>query len=168
MTANRTDLLSVTRSLLSWAFLIDCGLLLLAAVVLVGSLFADPATTDIHFSDSDGMSPEQRLFAVRVMVAVGLACCALALPVLRWMLAIVDSARNGDPFVPENGARLRRIGWLILVVNILGFLVSLVLPPFIQYQQASVPGLFCALLIFVLARIFETGTRMRAEIQETI
>ena len=83
-------------------------------------------------------------------------------------MALRNSARSGDPFVPENGARLRRIGWLILAANVVLIAGYIALPPFFGEQSDSYPGLITALLIFVLASIFETGTHMRTEIQETV
>jgi hypothetical protein len=101
-------------------------------------------------------------------MAVQVLAGALAVPMLWLLRSIVDSARSGDPFVPENGARLRRIGWLILAANLVLFAGSFALPPSYRDQSNSYPGIITALLIFVLARIFETGARMRTEIQETV
>jgi hypothetical protein len=112
----RNDLLSNTRTLLRWGFYIDIGFVVLLALVLVAVFVGDP--THISINTSSLLTPEQQLFAARAGIAGSLACCLLGLPVLRWALAIVNSAGSGDPFVPENGARLRRIGWLLFAINI--------------------------------------------------
>jgi hypothetical protein len=159
----RTDLLSNTRALLTFGF----------AVALVAMLGALVALVMGHTPGTGGGTPpplttEQLILAERTQTAVQLLAGALILPVLLLLRAIVDSARSGDPFVPENGARLRRIGWLILAANVVVFAGSFALPPFFRDQSDSYPGLITALLIFVLARIFETGARMRTELQETV
>lgn len=163
MTTNRTDLLSVTRALLTFGFWVAV-LSLPAACVLL-------ATGHVG-SDSIGaaasLTVEQKVFAARVHWASLLAVTALVVPVVLLLRAIVDTARGGDPFVPENGVRLRRIGWLILAGNVVMFVAAIALPPNFHDQSSSYPGLFTVLLVFVLARIFETGSRMRTEIQETV
>jgi len=167
MPTDRNDLLSATRVLLRWGFYIGCALLLFLGVLLVSVLMAD--STRINITAANALAPEQKLFAARVAIAGAVVCCALGLPVLRLLLGIVDSARSGDPFVPENGARLRRIGSLMLVINIvMNLSTSLALHRHVTFLPVSPTTLMTVLMIFVLARIFDTGTRMRAELQETI
>jgi hypothetical protein len=163
MTAKRTDLLSVTRALLTLWFWVTV-LCLPAAFILL----ATGHEQSVSFGDTAALTADQRLLAARVHWASLLVVTALIIPVVLQMRAIVDSARSADPFVPENGLRLRRIGWLILAGNAVMFVASFAQPPNLHDQSGSYPGLFTVLLIFVLARIFETGTRMRTEIQETV
>jgi hypothetical protein len=110
----------------------------------------------------------QGVFRPRVMMALYsasfMATLLIAIPLLRELRRIVDSAMTGDPFVPENARRLRRIGWLLLVMTLLieaGEWIS---------EGISIPmgGLVTVLLVFVLAQIFDKGSHMRAELQETI
>jgi hypothetical protein len=110
------------------------------------------------------------------LAAIGAAVGILFLvPMLRALLQIIDSALIGDPFVPENARRLRLIGKLLLGWNIFTPLMAAVVaarfaegtlvvrtPPF------SLSGLLTVVLIFVLAQIFERGSNMRTEIQETV
>ncbi len=167
MPALRNDLLSNTRVLLRWGFFIDIGFVLLMALLLVAVFVGDPLR--MNFGGAPTLTPEQKLFAARVGIAGALVCGLLALPVLRWLLAIVDSARSGHPFVPENGARRRRIGWLMLAINIaMTTAISLALKGRMAFPPISFTALLTVLMIFVVARIFETGSRMRTELQETI
>jgi hypothetical protein len=163
MSTNRSDLLSLTRALLTFGFWVAL-LAMLGALVALITGHASPSGDGISL----GPTPEPQPFAARLHMAMQLACGSLGLAMIWLLRAIVDSARSGDPFVPENGARLRRIGWLILAANFGLFAASFALPPDLRDRSSSYPGWFTALLIFVLARIFETGTRMRTEIQETV
>lgn len=167
MPALRNDLLSNTRVLLRWAFFIDIGFVLLMALLLVAVFVGDPSRMTINVGVST-LPPEQRVFAARVGITGALIGCAMALPMLRWLLAIVDSARSGDPFVPENAARLRRIGWTLLAMNIaVSVAIQLAMRGTVGFPL-SFTALLTVLMIFVLARIFDTGSRMRSELQETI
>jgi hypothetical protein len=167
VTTARSDLLSVTRTLLRWAFWLDCFFVLLLAVLFVGVLVRDGSTLSIH-TGAD-LTPAQKLIAARVGLGGGLAACILTLPVLRLLLAIVDTARKGDPFVPENAARLRRAGWLLLAVNIsLTITFEATLKGRITFPPISFYSLLTVLMVFVIARIFEVGTRMRTELQGTV
>jgi uncharacterized BrkB/YihY/UPF0761 family membrane protein len=163
MSKRRTDLLSATRVLLTFAMAVAIVAIIGASIALV--LGHAPASRQII---PPLLTPEQALLAARTQQAVRLVGGAMAVPVLWLVRAIVDSARSGDPFVPENGVRLRRIGWLILAANHVFFAGSFALPPNLLDQINTYPGVVTALLVFVLARIFEAGTRMRTEIQETI
>jgi hypothetical protein len=164
----RNDLLSNTRVLLRWAFFIDIGLMVLMAGLLVAVFVGDPTRMQINVGVST-LPPDQRVFAARVGIMGALIACAMALPLLRWLLGIVDSTRTGDPFVPENAARLRRIGWVMLAMNFtMTSTISIATHKGILFPPVSFTGLLTVLMIFVLARIFDTGTRMRTELQETI
>jgi hypothetical protein len=91
------------------------------------------------------------------------------LPLLRKLLAIVESARIGDPFVPANATRLREIGWLLLASNVVLTLgVAIAQQKGAAVFPVSLTALLMILMVFVLARIFEVGSHMRTELQETV
>lgn len=164
MPANGTNLLSVTRAILTFAFYV---ILLCIPAVLVIHFFGGDVSDAMAGNWAD-LPAEKKIVVARVLTAKQVVNLSLALPIVWLLRAIVDSARSGDPFVPENAARLRRIGWLVVAANVAHILASPALPPTLQDQTAGYPGLVTILLVFVLARIFETGTRMRTEIQETV
>jgi len=47
-------------------------------------------------------------------MVIGIAGVPLMHVVLSRLLAIVETARDGDPFVSENAGRLQRIAWSVL------------------------------------------------------
>lgn len=167
MTASRPDLLYVTRAIIRAARVFSMLMILLLAIILVALLIRDAETLTVLASST--IPPGQRVFAARVGVAGGLVNCVLLLPLLTQLLRLVDSARQGDPFVPENGVRLRRIGWLLLAVNVVtNVTISIALTKGVMLPPVSFVALLTVLMIFVLARIFETGSAMRAELKETV
>ncbi|MEY2855595.1 MAG: hypothetical protein RL030_2727 [Pseudomonadota bacterium] len=167
MAPSRSDLLSVTRTLVVAARIFSIAIAVLLGIILVALLIKDTGTLTVLGSST--LPPEQRLFAARVGVAAGLVNCLLFAPLLTHLLRFIDSARKGDPFVPENGRRLRRIGWLLLEINIVvNVAISVALTRAVKFPPVSFTAVVTVLMIFVIARIFDTGTAMRAELQETI
>ena len=84
------------------------------------------------------------------------------------LLAIVETVRDGDPFVAENAERLQRIAWSVLGLEVLHIAimtiataVSIETTPIDIKWRPNVARLVTVLLLFVLARVFEHGTRMR-------
>ncbi len=169
----RPDLLSATRLLLLAAICFDALLLLRACIGLAFDApahLADPPASFVYTNDGNKVPAEHFIPAFRAALVGTLICCALALPLLLRLLAIVNSARNSDPFTPENGVRLRQTGWLMLAIYAVVTAITYILPP---WQMGAVfPISFVValtvLMIFVLARVFEAGSRMRTELQETI
>jgi hypothetical protein len=172
--ANRDLPLSDKPSLIRWTRGIIKGLLWICCVtavplfigtlVLIATALLGPADHPQMWDDwfSNGV------FEPRVMMALSsaayMASLLIAIPLLRELLRVIDSAITGDPFVPENARRLRRIGWLLLVMTLLieaGEWIS---------EGISIPvgGLVTVLLVFVLAQIFDKGSHMRAELQDTV
>lgn len=168
MASSRSDLLSITRTLVSVASVVAVLAICLSALILGALLLGD--SPRINFSGTlSTLLPEERLFAARVAAAGVLVCSSLFVPMLRLMLCIVDSARAGDPFVPENGVRLRNIGWLMLAVNLVtGSTIAAALQGQLKFPPVSFATVLGVLMIFVIARIFETGSAMRDELKETV
>jgi hypothetical protein len=167
MLASGTDLLSLTRTLLRATFWFNLFMVVLLACILVALFIGHPEQMTI--ATRLAVPPEQRLFAARMAVAGGLLACVLLAPLLRLLLRIVDSTRDGDPFVPENGARLRRIGVLLLGMNIaIDACITVALRGHIGFPPVSFTAILTVLMVFVIARIFDVGSAMRAELKETV
>ena len=114
---------------------------------------------------------------MKVSLTEGVIIAVLLLLILHRVRRLVDSAVSSDPFVPVNALLLRQIGWLVLAINsaqivcdlakLLAFTGSGVQPGF---NPANIPwlGFFASLLVFVLARVFQHGSRMRADLDGTV
>lgn len=165
--SDSTKLFRNTRALIR-AIWIFCMVMVpvIAGVVVV--MFVKPEA--VTFS---GKLKELDFEAAKLSARVGslLALTGLLtfIPVMRELLRIIDSTMSGDPFVPENARRLRKMGWLLLAFNVLTTeAVHAALRGGILFPPLSISGLVTVLLVFVLAHIFDQGSRMRAELQETV
>ena len=112
---------------------------------------------------------------MRLVAAIGLAGVPVVHVVLTRLLAIVDTVRDGNPFVMANAARLQRIAWAGLILELMHLAVAAIAaavstaaaPLDISWRFSLTPWL-AVLLLFVLARVFEQGARMREELEGTV
>jgi hypothetical protein len=99
---------------------------------------------------------------------------------LAGILVIVSSLRRifmtltaGDPFHPDNVARLRLIGLMLAALELGRYAfwaVSVWLLPNLQRvePELSLTAWFSVLVVFVLAEVFREGARLRREAELTI
>jgi hypothetical protein len=112
-----------------------------------------------------------------ILTVVGLLGLAsiLSFYFLRHLTRIVSTVGEGDPFVPVNAERLRAMGWLTIAVDV----VFAVLATVVNLAPRShghadgdftftLGGILLALVLFVLARVFREGTRLRDELEGTV
>lgn len=141
--------------------------------ILVGMFTAEQWTmTALGFAPSAQSGP--LIQAMRIIPALGLVGVPLNLIVLSRLLAMVNTVREGDPFVAQNGARLQTIAWAVLgqqllqlVVGTIARSVSTPAHP-LHISPFSAGGWLAVVLLFVLARVFAEGTRMRDELEGTV
>lgn len=112
---------------------------------------------------------------MRAIAALGLIAVPLNFAVLRRLLAMVQTVRDGDPFVAVNALRLQAIAWFLLVGELLSLAIgsvaaSLSTPGHPLHLDAgfSLSGWLAVILTFVLARVFAAGTSMRADLEGTV
>jgi len=150
----------------------------IAVVVGVTMLVGIPAiwlvpSTQIQI-DGKAAGPEVRA-AITAIMAVIIVVAVLARQFLRELIAIIDSVKLGSPFVPENARRLRTMGWLVLAMEGLSFAVD-PLSAWLTTLSAesdlevsfSFGWLVTALLLFILARVFEQGTKLAEDVEGTV
>ena len=126
---------------------------------------------------ASGIGPKSIPWVV-FMVLGGVVLSVLAFFFLRHLRRIVDSVKDGDPFVPVNADRLRHMAWLAIAMQV----VLIAITPTIMWFDAlphrqnvhhgsdglSFAALVLAMLLFILARVFRVGTAMREELEGTI
>jgi hypothetical protein len=113
------------------------------------------------------LMPTLRAWFVLALVMVGLVHVQLTR-----LLAVVATVHN-DPFVPENAVRLKTIAWCMLGMEVLrltfGILAGTMNAAGSNIEwKFSASGWVAVVLLFVLAQVFEVGTRMRADLQTLI
>jgi hypothetical protein len=142
--------------------------LLLASIVVPGPLF-----------DGLGVRPaggrDTLELGMRMIMVIGIASVPLAYVILFRLRAIVDTVRGGDPFVAANAERLQTIAWAYLGLELLHIAVGVVAAssgsaeqPLDLHWRFSFTPWVAVLLLFVLARVFDHGTRMRADLEGTV
>ncbi|MBB6599569.1 DUF2975 domain-containing protein [Luteimonas sp. MC1825] len=157
--------------------LIALNLLYAAGVLLMFVLSLIPGTI---LWDALGMlfPAEHRgriVFGLRTIMIVGIAAAGVVDRVLRQLLAIVDTVRAGDPFVAGNARRLEAIAWWVLLGEGLRLLIGAIalattssMPELDLDLHFSAAPWLAVLLLFVLARVFAEGARMRSDLEGTV
>ena len=153
--------------LLNWLY----GAVILA--ILIGLFVAAPWTL---MALGFGPAGETAALApgIAAIAALGLAGVPLNLIVITRLLAMVATVRAGDPFVAGNVARLQAIAWAVLGQQLLQLAVGLIartvstLAHPLHISAFSTGGWLAVLLLFVLARVFAEGARMRDDLEGTV
>jgi hypothetical protein len=115
------------------------------------------------------------LMGMRAIAALGLVAVPLNLGMLKRLVAMVQTVRDGDPFVAANAHRLQVIAWILLgqqtlslVIGLVGNSVSTPGHPLDLDAGFSPSAWLAVILTFVLARVFAEGARMREDLEGTV
>jgi hypothetical protein len=115
------------------------------------------------------------IYGGRLIMVIGIGSAPLAHILLTRLLAIVETVRFGDPFVSGNAARLQTTAWALLGLELLHLAVGAIAAFASSESQRldigwnfSITGWLAVLLLFVLARVFEHGARMRDDLEGTV
>lgn len=147
------------------------------AAILAGLIAS--FTVKIPVMTAIGVPPspetESLIEGMRTMALLGLVSIPLHYLILRRLLDIVESVRARDPFITENGDRLQMIAWALLGLQLLSIVIGGIARfvtthahPLHVNAGFSIPGWLSVLLLFVLARVFAEGARMREELEGTV
>jgi len=112
---------------------------------------------------------------MRAMAVLGLVTVPLHYVILGRLRDIVESVRAQDPFMVPNASRLRSIAWALLGLQLLSLVIGAIAgfvstPAHPLHVDAgfSTAGWLAVLLLFVLARVFTEGARMRDDLEGTV
>lgn len=171
MRGSSIKLMRSVTAVLKALIVLNIACLFMFAGTILGSFFWESTILSALAEDSPVRSPVATLTVMRIVMLIGVLIVPLAHLLLTKLRAIVATVQDGDPFVAANARRLTGIAWALLGIQIvdLGFgVVSM------AYAVEEMPWTFAlipwlaVLLLFVLARVFEHGTRMREELAATI
>jgi hypothetical protein len=151
----------------NWLYGLGILGLLLASIVVPGLLF--------EYLGVRAAGRGTLELGMRLIMLIGIASVPLAYVILSRLRAIVDTVRDGDPFVAANARRLLTIAWAYLGLEVLHIAVGVVAasagseaqPLDIHWRFSFTPWV-AVLLLFVLARVFDHGARMRADLEGTV
>lgn len=168
------DALSLTRRVLQVLIALNLVLGVLVLALLVASLVAETWVARALGVPAHGAGP-LLIPGMRMVMVIGVAGVALTHGVLTTLRTIVETVGVGDPFVAENAGRLKKIAWTVLGLEVLHLAVGAVtaaastraVPLDVGWSFSVTPWL-AVLLLFVLARVFEQGTRMRDDLEGTV
>jgi hypothetical protein len=142
--------------------------LLLGSLLLPGPLF-----DALGVRPAAGRDTLER--GMRMVMLIGIASVPLAYAILLRLRAVVDTVREGDPFVAANARRLQAIAWAYLGLELLHIAAGVVAAgassesqPLDIHWRFSLTPWVAVLLLFVLARVFDHGARMRADLEGTV
>jgi hypothetical protein len=119
------------------------------------------------------------IWLVALALAMAFGFLLLAVRFMTELFGIVDSVGTGDPFAPENGDRLSRMGWLALAVQGIALAIKGVVKAIEPYAAKAgekidfdfdldLAGVLLVLILFILARVFRHGAAMRADLEGTV
>lgn len=142
--------------------------------MLAATVVAEEWTmTALGITPSDPIRPI--LMGLRAIAVLGLIAIPLNDAILRRLVGIVVTVREGDPFVAANAYRLQAIAWALLGLQLISLVIgaigkALSTPSFPLHLDAgfSPAGWLGMLLTFILARIFAHGTVMREDLEGTV
>lgn len=114
-------------------------------------------------------------FGMRGIMVVGIIAVPVVHLIYTRLLAIVETVSAGDPFVIENAERLQTIAWAIVGLELMHVAVVLLANGVVVGTQRvdigdkfSITPWLTILLLFVLARVFDQGARMRDDLAGTV
>lgn len=152
-------------------------------LVTVFLLLAVPVVVLSHKHVAEAMVADASVGLGTVVGASALALLLGAVTIgsafvfLRMLRQIINSVGEGDPFMLENADRLRKMAWIVVLIEALKFPIK-GLATFLatQFQpdtftlnvNLSLTGLLIALVLFILARVFRHGALMRADLEGTV
>ena len=180
----KDPLLAAARTLL-WIIMIALGIAVVATLIAIPAMFIMQDRIAVELASEGAEIDAPRMFAlVAGLLALVSVSMALLFRVFQLLKRIVNTVGEGDPFVPENARRLVQMAWLTLATELVSFPLIGSLVTLIDHVKESGladnddtfvinsgfdgSGILLVLILFILARVFREGARMREEIEGTV
>lgn len=172
MTRSYADPLALSRRVLRALIKLNLLMGALILALLIASLVSEAW---VMKALGAGQGNSTLFLGMRLIMVIGIAAVPVVHFVLTRLLAIVETVGAGNPFVLPNAARLQRIAWAVLALELMHFAVGAIAAnvstpaaPLNISWGFSLTRWLAVLLLFVLARVFEQGARMREELEGTV
>ncbi len=175
MTKSYPDTLTLSRRVLRLLTKLNLLMGALILVLLIASLIAESWVMRALGVRPVPGSNSMLFLGMRLIMVIGICSVPIAHLVLTRLLAIVETVKVGNPFVMANAVRLKTIAWAILGLEMMHFTVGAIVEgvstaaaPLNISSGLSLTRWLTVLLLFVLARVFEQGARMREDLEGTV
>jgi hypothetical protein len=173
MTDNPSAALGISRLLLQVARWINLLTGAVALIALVTSFTFEPLFLDFFTKHPSRADPSLLMTTLRLWMLLALPALAGVHVMLSRLLQMVETVGVGDPFVPENGARLTTIAWCMLGLQLFhlacGALAATMNAAGSDIDWTFSPtGWIAVALLFVLARVFEVGAHLRNDLETIV
>jgi hypothetical protein len=157
-----------------WAAL---GVLILGGVAI---LIFQPLTTGVANIDIEGVNPStvsdlaDKPQALAGLIFIVAGYIGVLIVILNRLRRVFETLIVGDPFRPQNVARLRVVGFALIALEALGYIVHRVTDLLVRGRvhgvslSVNLTGWFAILVVFVLAEVFREGARLRQDADLTI
>jgi len=171
-----SSFLKVVLDVFYAALWVALGALLLGGVVI---LIFQPLTTGVSLN-IEGVNPAtvsdliNKPQALAGLIFIIAAYIGVLIVVLNRLRRVFETLIVGDPFRPQNVARLRVVGFALIALEALGYIVHRVTDMFVPGRargfslSVNLTGWFAILVVFVLAEVFREGARLRQDADLTI
>ena len=169
MTHTSARALAVARPIIQGLTVLNVLYAVCLALLLCWSFFIE-GWPERPLGDFASMHP-QLPNGLRAIVLIGVIGAVIVHTILRRLKAIVDTVREGDPFILTNALRLDAIAWSVLALEVLRLIVTAIASA--VWEPGRLGGFSFApwlavLLLFVLSGVFAHGARMRADLEGTV
>jgi len=150
---------------------------LLTGAVLVACFVAtflfEPLFREFFTKQPARIDPALLMPVLRVWMVLTVPVIAAVHVLLSRLLEIVETVGGGDPFVPQNAARMKTIAWCLLGVQVYHLVCGVMAAAMNAAGSRidwsfSATGWIAVALLFVLAQVFEQGTRIRSDLDAMI
>lgn len=168
-----TAILAMLRLLLKFSRIFNFVACLMIALAIPASFIFEPFFTAFFTKRPPSIDPAWLMPVLRTWLVLAIPLAASVHVLLTRALEMVATVGSGDPFVPANAERLKTIAWCLLITQLLGLSFG-VMAGLMNAAGSSIDwdfsltGWISVLLVFVLARVFEEGARMREEVNAMI
>lgn len=163
-----------------WAVIALRALLFFAGFFLLGGFLYALFASDAQFASAVeemtnlGSEPFSRI-PLAIVMGFTFLVVVCAERFFQQLQAIINTVPAGEPFSPTNAVRLERMAWLAVAFQTISFGVEFLSDDVRDVGEQvdltfslTFEGIFMALILFVLARVFREGSAMREDLEGTV
>ena len=170
---NRDRLIGTSRGVVRLGTIVNRLFLLAVSLGLLASFVFSSLVSQFLIQSAPGVDAAHELIGLRYEALIGVVMAVSTDRLLVALGQMIETARVGDPFVAANAQRLQTVGWSLLALQLLDIPFAIFSRFFPNLGSGgdgdySVGGWVAVLLVFVLSRVFASGTMMRDELEGTI